>query len=990
MSDDPCLPPTMAPGEEKHGFRVSRVLAVPEIRATAYEAQHIGTGAPLLHLHCPDRESLFAITFRTPPPDSTGVAHILEHSVLAGSVQYPVRDAFTELGKGSLKTFINAFTAGDFTCYPVASQAKADFYNLVTVYLDLVLRPLLRRETFLQEGHHLEVKDDGKLAVTGIVYNEMKGAYSHADGIASRQTIQRLLPDTPYGFESGGDPEFIPDLTYEGFQEFHRRYYAPSNSRIFLYGDIPIEEHLSVLGRILDGFARTAVESEIPLQPRWSQPRTALGRFPIGTDESRERRSIVHVAWLTARVDQPEDLLLLEVLENALIGNAGSPLRKALIDSGLGEDLSSSSGLMAWMKEVPFVVGLRGTDPGSAEAIEALTLRTLTSLAEGGIDRTILEAAMHQVEFRGLEISRSPMPFPVTLLFRTLGSGWIHGRDPIPALRFPTRMGELRRRWEQDPDLFREALRRWLVDNPHRLRAIFEPSPELAPEREAQLAARLETRRAGMAPEAIEEIRRTTEELRESQRRPESPDALATLPVLRVEEVPREAITVPTAGRDHGGALWLDHDIFSGGIAYCHLAFDVTHVPENLQGYLPLLGAAATGMGAAGSSYEAFATRKAAVSGGIEADLAARLHARGGPAMQRLILSGRALRRNAPELVALLRDIVTAGDLTDLERLRDIVAEERNSLRAAMTPQGHSFTWRAAGAGLSIAAARDEQWNGVTQLRFLNDLNRRFQSDAARVRDDLLHLRELVFVRQGLTANLTGEAECLAAMRAPVEELLAALPPGTGREGAGAATAPAAPFVRPGICIPGQVCFVARVLPSPGYVAPESPCLNVLSTWLASGLFYKTIRVEGGAYGGYTVFNPGLRQFALLSYRDPLLAETLEFYDRFLDDFEAENLAPDAVGKAVISTIGAIDRPLDPVTQGYIAMERHLTGITNEDRQRYRERVLAVGAEALRQAAREVLRPALASAADAVSAPRERIVEANTRLAKPFELIPLD
>ena len=273
MSSAPgCPAPAFRAGDEAHGFRITRVTPVPEIRVTAYEATHLATGAQLLHLHCDDRENWYAVTFRTPPSDSTGVAHILEHSVLAGSHKYPVRDAFNELGKATLRTFLNAFTAPDFTCYPVASQVRADFFNLAAVYTDLVFRPLLKRETFMQEGHHLEVDDQGTLAISGIVYNEMKGAFSSAESVAERTTLQTLFPDTPYGVESGGDPDDIPNLTYEQFRDFHHRFYSASNARLFLYGDIPTADHLAFLEGEFSGLGRIEVDSSVPLQPRWAAP----------------------------------------------------------------------------------------------------------------------------------------------------------------------------------------------------------------------------------------------------------------------------------------------------------------------------------------------------------------------------------------------------------------------------------------------------------------------------------------------------------------------------------------------------------------------------------------------------------------------------------------------------------------------------------------------------------------------------------------------
>jgi len=976
-----CPPATLAAGQEHAGFRITRVTAVPEIRATAYEARHLATGARFLHLHCDDRENLYAIIFRTPPPDSTGVAHILEHSVLAGSQRFPVKDAYNELVKSTLNTFINAFTAPDFTCYPVCSQVRADFYNLARVYTDLTLRPLLKRQTFMREGHHLELTEEGALAISGIVYNEMKGAFSTPERVSYSSTLQGLFPDTPYGVESGGLPEAIPTLTHEAFCEFHRRYYSPSNACLFLYGDLPTRDHLEFLAQQLEGFAAIEIDSRVPLQPRWTAPRDLSAEFPVGEGDPIERRATVNVAWLTAEAHDLAERLALEVLHEALIGNAAAPLRRALIDSGLGEDLSPITGLVTWYKQLPFVVGLRGTDAAQAEAIEQLTLQTLARICREGIPRDLLEGAFHQVEFKGLEVTRAPLPFPLTLLFRAL-STWLHELDPLVPLTFPTLIASLRERWAADPQLFEGTIRRWMLENPHRLRAVVAPSRTLAGEREQALAAELTSRRQAMSEAELAEIRETSEALTREQRTPDPPEALATLPRLQVAEIPREVETIPAVEAAIDDVPVWEHDLFSNGIAYLDLAFDVSDVPEALQPYLPLLGAAATGMGAAGMGYAAFAARKALALGGLAADLDAGERLADGSAVQRFVLRARALRRNIPELVAIVRDILTAGDLDDHGRLKDILAEERNSLRASIAPNGHAIARLTAASRLSLSSWRNEQWFGVSQVRFLNGQSGAFGEQGTELRARLAELRRLVLTRGRLLLNLTGDTACVLELREALRGLVAALPVGGALLRApSAAPAPGAPR---GVAIPGEVCYVARVLPVPRHNAPEAPALWVLSNYLRTGHLYKKIRVEGGAYGGLCLYDTLRGTLAMMSYRDPNLERTLEVYDAAVDAFLAERLEPDAMRTAIVGAVGRLDRPMDPAEKGYEAMRRRLLGLTDDDRRRFRAGVLATTAEQLRACADGVLRRAMASAPQAVLAKRERIEEANRTLPQAF------
>jgi Zn-dependent M16 (insulinase) family peptidase len=359
----------------------------------------------------------------------------------------------------------------------------------------------------------------------------------------------------------------VPKLTHEAFCEFHRRYYSASNARIFLYGDIPTKDHLEFLAEQLADFGVIEVDSSVPLQRRWDGPCEVRAEFPVGEQDPLEKRATVNVAWLTADADDLEERLALEVLEQALVGNAAAPLRKALIDSGLGEDLSPLTGLANWYKQLPFVVGLRGSDAEKAEAIEKLTLETLERICREGIAREVLEGAFHQVEFRGLEITRSGLPFPLILLFRAM-STWLHDLDPLVPLTFPTLIASLRERWAADPQLFEKAIRRWLLENPHRLRAIAAPSRTLGPERERALRAELAARRAAMTESEVDGIRREVEELTREQRTPDPPEVKATLPRLRVSEIPREVETLPTEERAIGGAPAWEHDVFSNGIAY--------------------------------------------------------------------------------------------------------------------------------------------------------------------------------------------------------------------------------------------------------------------------------------------------------------------------------------------------------------------------------------------------------------------------------------
>ncbi|OHE22348.1 MAG: hypothetical protein A2X92_02910, partial [Syntrophus sp. GWC2_56_31] len=933
-----CPPMALCAGDRLHGFHILRVEQIPEIRVTAYEIEHEKTGSAILHLHCDDRENLFSIGFRTPPRDSTGVPHILEHSVLAGSERYPLKDVFNELLRGTLQTFINAFTYPDKTIYPVASQERRDFFNLARVYTDLVLRPRLLRETFRQEGHHLEFDANGELGISGIVYNEMKGAYSSPDTLMYKAIQENLYPETPYACDSGGDPEAIPALTYEQFREFHRIFYSPTNARIFLYGDIPTKEHLAFLAEMLAGFDRVAVDSSIGLQGRWHSPRTVHGFYPIDKEEKPAGKTTVNLAWMTAEGTDSETAMLLTIVADLLVGSAAAPLRKALIDSGLGEDLSPVTGLERDLIQIAFAVGLRGTDPDKTPRIEALILDTLKAVSANGFDRELIEGTLHQIEFHGREMVRGAYPYGIVLMGRAYHT-WLYGGNPITDLNFPRTILGIRRKWETDPALFQGIVQNWFLENPHRLLSLMEPSTTFQENREKAIREQMVHLKDSLSPEARQLIREETAAMKRFQTEPDPPEASATLPRLRIDDISREIESIPTERSATDGVPVLNHDLFTNGIAYLDLAFDVSDIPEELQPYLPLLGKLTVQMGAAGLSYEAMAKRLALRTGGLSVNLTTGLTVDGKRSWQKMIFSVKALYRNVEEAIGILRDILTAGDLNDAARMRDLILEKKNSLHASVIPSAHLFAERAAAAAFTRSARRNEQWHGRTQLRFITGTADRLTDIREDLRAKLTLLRKMVFVRNRLHMNSTADEEGLGRLAGTTGALLEALPAGNPPVELPEQTRHAEHI---GIAVPAQVAYVTKVLAAPPYDDPLSAGLFVLARQLSNGYLYRHIRVQGGAYGGSCRYEPLGGLFAFLSYRDPHLTETLTVYTDAVDSAMQNPIAPEELEKAIIGSIGALDRPLDPAGRGYTALIREFSGLNDSDRLRFRNEVLNV------------------------------------------------
>ncbi|MFP4551140.1 MAG: insulinase family protein, partial [Spirochaetales bacterium] len=519
-----------------HGFQLLEEHSLPEHRARGFWYRHEATGAQVFHMHTDDPENLFAFAFKTLPSDSTGVAHILEHTVLCGSRHFPVKDPFIRLVQGSLNTFVNAMTYPDKTVYPAASTVEQDLFNIMQVYGDAVFFPLLKEAFFKQEGHRLQFDGEDKLELTGIVYNEMKGNYSDHDNIVGRSVHRYLMPDTVYGHDSGGDPASIPDLTYEDFLGFHRTYYHPSNARIFLYGDIPSDRYLDFLNReFLSHFERLEAGVKIERQPRWGEPREQVITCPA---DGESGTTTITMSWLLDPEPDERSMLEFELLSYILLGSSAGPLRKRLIESGLGDDLSAASGTETGLREMIFGVGLRGTAPDKKEAVSSLILDSLRVIATEGISSDLVEASLRKVEFRHREI-KGGIPNGLRFMDRSL-RGWLHGRTPYETLHFEDPFEAIRGEIKPGSRFFEKLIENHLLGNQHRLVTVVRPDSKHREREQAQVAARLADIESGFSEEDREHLRGEQAELEELQSAPDSPEAIASLPFLKTSDLPRE------------------------------------------------------------------------------------------------------------------------------------------------------------------------------------------------------------------------------------------------------------------------------------------------------------------------------------------------------------------------------------------------------------------------------------------------------------------
>lgn len=945
----PAAPPPEDSMADHDGFELLRQQHIPEMKMEVRFYRHIKTGAQVLSVINDDENKVFGISFRTPPEDSTGVAHILEHSVLCGSRKFPVKEPFVELLKGSLKTFLNAFTYPDKTCYPVASQNLKDFYNLIDVYLDAVFYPLITPYIFQQEGWHYELDSpDGPISYKGVVYNEMRGAYSSPDNVLAEYSQQSLFPDITYGLDSGGHPGKIPDLTYEGFKNFHEKHYHPSNAYIFFYGDDDPGERLHFLRSYLDDFTAAPVDSSVGLQPAFDKPRLVRRRFAAGAEtgegQAKKPRGMITLNWLLPETSTPELNLSLRVLQHILIGMPGSPLRKALIDSGLGDDLAGT-GLENELRQAYFSTGLKGIDTDQADRVERLVLDTLAGLSKQGIPSEIVDAALNTVEFRLRENNAGSYPRGLVLMLRAL-STWLYDGDPAALLAFEAPLAAVKASAAASDRFFEKMIERHFLDNPHRTTLVMEPDLDLASREEAEERERLADVRAAMKADELRAVFENTLELRRRQEAPDSPEALATIPNLKRTDLEKTGRKIPVEEVSLDGSRLLLHDITTNGIFYLDLGLDLHALPQRCLPYVPLFGRALLEMGTEAEDYVSLSTRISRETGGIRPDLftsAVRSHPHGAAW---LILRGKSTVPRAGALFSILRDVLLTVKLDDRERFRQMVLEEKARQEQRLIPNGHQMVNLRLRAHFGVADWAGEQTSGISYLMFLRKLAADIDKNWPGVLSTLEELRAILVNRTGMLFNATVDGSDWGRVREDFERFVDTLP---ARPAASNHWRPAHTPEFEGLIIPSQVNYVGKGFDiyRLGYRFDGS--IQVITGYLRNSWLWEQVRVQGGAYGAMCLFDRISGIITFVSYRDPNLERTIEAFDRTADFLRNVELSEEELTKAIIGAIGTVDTYLLPDARGYVSMLRAISGDTEEDRQRMRDQILATTARDFRE-----------------------------------------
>jgi Zn-dependent M16 (insulinase) family peptidase len=934
------------------GYTIRRREPLDRIDGVYLELNHDRTGARHIHIETNDDNNAFAVFFPTVPKDSTGVAHILEHVALAGSQRYPVRDPFFSMTRRSLATFMNAMTSADWTMYPFSTRNATDFMNLLDVYLDATFFPRLSEDSFKQEGIRFEFEDAADpasgLRYKGVVFNEMKGALATPHAAVQRAIGRSLFPGLTYEHVAGGDPEDIPNLTWEHLRRFHATHYHPSNAYFYTYGDQPLEETLEVIERnVLSRFQRIEVDTAIPDVRRHTKPIAAVEPYPATAGEDNTHKSQALVAWVTVATGDSFRLLTMKVLAEVLLSNAGSPLRKALIDSGLGTAMADGTGLQDDYRESVFGAGLKDIASEDAEKVQRVVLDTLERLADEGVDQAQVDAVIHRLEFEKRERSNAGYPYALKVLFTLLAS-YYYGGDPYSALNFDADLDHLEKA-RGEGRFFENLIRADLLDNPHRALLTIEPDPDLEDRQRRKELDRLAAIEAGLGDSDKERIVSEAMRLKADQ---DAKQDLSALPTLELSDIPMKFEDVPSRDAKAGAATIEFFPQPTNGVTYLDIRSDFSTLSPEEKELLPLFSRVLTQSGAAGQDYVEIASRIAAVTGGVGAAAQVQSLAAQDDYLQSFVLSGRALDRNAKLFVELLTDLTARLEI-DPKRLKEVIAEAATRLESSIAGLGFQFAILRAHSKLTSEGAINDRLQGIGMLHVMRRLARLEEGELEDVIANLDAIRTRLFRAGAIRFVVTCENGMVETLQALLSGLVDALPAG-GRDGHVEKPKPLehAPEAR---TAPVPVAFNVRIFKTVRYTHPDAPALLVLSNYLRDTFVHRELREKGGAYGGYVQAGTASGTFYFGSYRDPNIIRTYDVYDqavRWVTDGEIE---PEALKEAILGACGDVDPLESPDIKGRREATNRLTGFTRQERERFKQGLLQVTADDLRRVARAYL-----------------------------------
>lgn len=916
------------------GFRLDRIERIDEINGIAYEMKHEKSGARLIYIDSPDSNKVFNIAFRTTPHNSTGVAHIMEHSVLCGSRKFPLKEPFVELVKGSLNTFLNAMTYPDKTMYPVASKNDKDFHNLMDVYLDAVLYPRVRddAEIVMQEGWHYELDNaEDELTYKGVVFNEMKGVYSSPDSVLERQMMRELFPDTTYGVDSGGDPDHITDLTYEEFQEFYRVHYHPSNSYIFLYGDMNIEEQLAFLNdEYLSHFDAIEVNTEVGLQAPFTEGKVVSYPYSVGSEEPTDNRTLHSFAYVLPDVT-PEHSLAFEVLTHALLTSPAAPLKQALVKVGIGSDVSGY--YLDSIRQPMWTVQATGSNLDKQADLQRIVESTLQELCDNSLDKELLEASLNSIEFALRESDFGGRPIGLAYVIRMMDN-WLYDNDPLELLHYEEALVNIRK--GLSGTYFEDLIRQSILNNNHKVLVSIYPERGLQERKDAEVKEHLTAVKAKMSPEEIEAIVEQTKRLKLRQEAPDSDEALASIPLLELSDLNPNIEEVERRESKIGNTTVHFVPTFTKGINYVGLYFNLSCLTEEELFYADILSDIIGRIDTSERGYEALAKDINMNLGGLSSDITAiSKDGKRDEFTPLMIVRAKALHSKLPDLCRLINEVVQKADYSNDRRLTELVQESKAIWDNEAFRRGNSIVSQRVMAQVSAVGKFRDNGN----FGYYQKISELASNPAALplLPDKLADVARKIFRANNVDIMFVGEEGELEAFENLMKLLIETWDTTDLSNDTLKITLLSG---NDGIVTAGKVQYVAQGgnFVDHGYkhVGP----MSVLETILRYEYLWIRIRVQGGAYGAFANFyDDGNMIFC--SYRDPNLVETLNVYKELPQYLREFTLTDREMRKYIIGTMSSLDLPMTPALRGPRAMGMYFSGTKLEDKVEFRKQVIA-------------------------------------------------
>ncbi len=921
-----------------HGFVLQEKKEMEDLNGTGYLFHHEKSGAKLFYLSTGDDNKVFSVSFRTPPFDSSGLPHILEHSVLCGSKKYPLKDPFVELAKGSMNTFLNAMTFSDKTMYPVASRNQKDFMNLMDVYLNSVFYPNVYQqpEILQQEGWHYEWDEEkGQLSIKGVVYNEMKGAFSSPEQMLFRKTQESLFPDTPYSNESGGDPKHIPELTQEKFIDYHQEFYHPSNAYFYLYGDGDLLKHLQFIDQeYLSHFTVLEPDSSIPWQESFKEPVEKTILYPISPEEKVEDKTYLSLNFVAGDSRDPELQLAMDMLNHLLLGTSAAPLKKRLIQSDIGKDVFGYYDNS--IQQPIFGIVVKNSNEEAAETFRNIVFETLQEVVKEGLDKKLIESVInaHEFKLREADFGR----YPKGLIYgMKLMESWLYDADPYLHLEYTRILTEIKKSLKEP--YFEKLIQKYLLDNLHHSMVKVTPKPGLNEAKEQAFLQEMKNKAEKMTEEEKHDLIRNNQKLESWQNEKPTKEEVESIPLLSIEDLDSEPEEIPLDVTSFGQVPVLRHPMFTNGIVYTHLYFDLKHLDDNQMSKAGLLISLMGKLSTEAHHYEDLSNEINLHTGGIGFSLEG--FPQNADSMEydpKLQIEARALAGKNMEMWKLIEEISQRTKWTEKKRIREVIREIKSRLEMKMLQEGHMVSVKRALSYLSPVSQFLESTSGIQFYHYIAELDETFEDSFDGMVNDLKEIHGKIFHINNLTVSFTADEDELEEMQKPLlnffnslnqDEMEAFLKNFRSTN----------PWKNEGLYLSSDVQYVAKAgnLLQAGYEYTGS--LQVLKTIISLDYLWKQIRVAGGAYGAMSGFQRNGNMF-FVSYRDPNLEETLQVYDALADYVENFSVNQREMTKYIIGTMSRMDAPLTPAMKAEKSDGHYFSHVSHADLIRERQEIL--------------------------------------------------